>query len=281
MAFVSARDYQIAIPSYKRPELLSTLTLNLLRTRNINLERVTVFLHEHDPYLDAYRTITTGTGARLHIHNGHGVLAQRHEIARHYPAGTPVVSIDDDVTDIARAVNTKTLQPITDLHAWLMGAFAQCRAADLKIWGINPVANPFYMRPGKPPAMGLKFIIGTLFGFFSRPGHPIHQLTVPVKEDYEISLRAWWWDGGAIRFDDVTAKADHYTAPGGCQEYRDPTLSEQATRQLLTDWPGLVRRNPKRTSGHSEILLTPKKRHPGWPTTKQPPGITHHTHKAS
>src|SRR5690606_7047952 len=95
MPFLSARDYQIAIPSYKRPELLSTLALHLLRTRNINLERVTVFLHEHDPSLDAYRTITTGTGARLHIHNGHGVLAQRHEIAHHYPAGTPVVSIYD------------------------------------------------------------------------------------------------------------------------------------------------------------------------------------------
>jgi len=200
------------------------------------------------------------------------VAAQRERIAAYYPPGTPVAAMDDDITDVVQATGPKTLQPVTELDTWLRRAFTHTAAADLHVWGVNAVVNPFFMNPRGGPSQGLKFAIGTLWGFFSRPGHPVHHTTVPVKEDYELSLRAWWWDGGLLRFDDVAAKADHYTAPGGCQTNRTTGDSAHAAAELIRAWPGLVRRNTKRT-GHAEILLTPKKRHAGHPAHVGPPGL--------
>lgn len=267
------RDYRVAVPSYRRPLGLSDRTLSTLINRGVHRDRITVFLHDHDPELAAYRTVLGDNGIKHRVTGARGITEQRREIIRAYPAGTPLVQVDDDVINVVRGVDLKTLQPVDDLHGWFVEAFAVTAGADLYVWGVNAVANAFFMRPGRPPSTGLKFLIGSLWGCWTRPGHPVHDLTVPVKEDYETSLRAWWWDGGAVRFDDIAVKADHYTTPGGCQEYRDPAMSERVVQQLITEWPGLVRRNTRRKSGHAEILLAPKKRHAGKPATEPPPGV--------
>ena len=184
-----------------------------------------------------------------------------------------MVQCDDDITDVVNATGPKRLVPVTELDTWLRLAFTTTAGADLYCWGVNAVVNPFWMRPRKDgPSQGLKFLIGTFWGFFARPGHPVHDTTVEVKEDYDTSLRAWWYDGGAVRFDDVAVKADHYKAAGGCQDYRTTGASAIAAEQLQRVWPGLVRPNPRR-DGHAEILLTPKPRHRGHPSHTHPPGL--------
>lgn len=266
------RNYQVAVPTYRRPGLLENATLNLLLCRGVPPHRITLFTHQHDPAVPQYRELADHKGVGLEITTVRGINQQRRIIAAHYPPGTPVVTADDDITDVVRATDSRTLTPVTELARWFRSAFTDTAAADLNVWGTTPTVNPFYMRPGRAPSQGLKFLIATLWGFYARPGHPVHDTSVEVKEDYEISLRAWWYDGGALRFDDVAAQADHYRAAGGCQDYRDTALSEAAASQLERDWPGLVRRNTARSSGHTEVLLRPMKRHSGRSTDVPPPG---------
>ena len=269
-----ARTYEVAIPTYARADLLERTTLHLLASRGVAPERITLFVDATDPDFGAYQDLAHTKGlAGVHTCRSRGINAARRAIADYYPHGTPVVQCDDDITDVLRATGPKSLVPVTELHTWLQLAFTTTAGADLYCWGVNPVVNPYFMAPRQGgPSTGLKFLIGTFWGFFSRPGHPVHATTVEVKEDYDTSLRAWWYDGGALRFDTVSVKADHYRAAGGCQDYRTLAASATATDKLLRTWPGLVRRNTRR-AGHDEVLLVPKRRHRGHPTHVPPPGL--------
>jgi hypothetical protein len=252
--------------------MLTERTLPMLTTGGVDPARVTVFTHDHDPNLPAYRTITRSSGVALQVTTARGINAQRTEIINHYPPGTPLTQVDDDLTGVVAAVDKKTLRRVTDIHGLIEEMFWATAARDLHVWGLAPVPNAFYLTPGHL-SEGLKFLIYTMIGVYTRPGHPVHTTTVATKDDYELSLRAWWYDGASLRHDGAAAKADIYKAPGGCQATRKPEHAQQAVTELLRAWPGLVRRNTRRKSDYPEILLTPRKRHTGHPPTTPPPGV--------
>lgn len=267
----SHHDYRIAIPSYQRPRMLTDRTLTALHNGDVDPARIAVFVHAHDEHLADYRRRLDGTGVELVVTDAVGINAQRARIIGHYPAGTPLVQVDDDLTEVVEAIDAKTLRPVDDLDGFFRGMFLQTAARDLWVWGLTASVNPFYMTPGRLTE-GLRFLIFALWGCYTRPGHPVHTCTVPTKDDYEMSLRAWWWDGAVVRNDGAAARADIYKAPGGCQTTRRPEHAEQGAAKLIADWPGLVRRNTRRRSDFAEILLSPKKRHGGHPVTVPPPG---------
>jgi len=271
--------FQVAIPSHRRARLLESATLATLARGGVDLGDVTVFLDRTDPDMDAYGALARRLGLRLVVSQVRGINPQRRLISGHYAPGVRVLCMDDDVTDVVRAIDTKHLEPIgRGLAQWITAAFDHTDAVGLKVWGTSAVANAYFMTPGRPPTEDLKFLIATMYGFVSRPGHPVHNTTVAVKEDYELSLRAWWYDGGVVRYGDVTTRADHYKAPGGCQDYRTADVSLQAAASLENDWPGIVRRNTRRKSGHAEILLNRRPRHGGRPPQADLPGIYRPSH---
>jgi hypothetical protein len=264
-------DYQVAIPSYQRPAMVCAKTLPALTRGGVDPSRITVFLHAHDPKLDDYRTYLPANIGTV-ITDARGINAQRAAIIDTYGPGTPLVQVDDDLSRLVKAIDPKTTHPIGDVDAVLRSMFFETMARDLWVWGLSPTTNAFYMKPGRI-SVGLRFLLYSMVGTFTRPGHPVHLATVPTKDDYELSLRSWWYDGASVRADGVAAVADLYKAPGGCQLTRQPADAETAVTQLLATWPGLVRRNEKRNTGYPEIKLTPRPRHGGHPPTTPPPGL--------
>lgn len=201
-----------------------------------------------------------------------GITAQRTHIAAYFPLGTPVLNVDDDVTGLEQALDSKTLRPVTDVDQLVRDMFTNTAGRDLWVWGLAPVVNAYFMKPDTLTE-GLKFLIFTFWGCFSRPGHPVHQFTVPYKDEHELSLRAWWYDGATVRHDGVAARANFYTLPGGCQAAgRNHEQIVASVESLLVQWPGLVRRNTRRKSEHPEILLAPKRRHRGHSPNTPVPG---------
>lgn len=271
-----AREYQIVIPSYQRAEGLQQKTLAWLGAAGVDPTRITVFLHDNDPQLEAYQALAGRTGIRLNATPMRGITAQRTYIPTQFAPGTPIVCLDDDVTGLVEAVDSKTLRPVADVDALFRRMFTETAGRDLYVWGLSPVVNAFYMSPGRI-SEGLRFLIFTVIGFFNRPGHPVHEFTVPYKDEHETSLRAWWYDGGTVRHDGIAAQANYYTDPGGCQApgefQRTPAKVAFSVEELEKQWPGLVRRNTrKKDTGYIEITLAPKKRHAGHPSTTPPPG---------
>jgi hypothetical protein len=266
------REYQVAVPSFRRADSLSARALPWLLGSGVRPSRITVFTHDHDEQLDAYRALTTSAGVELVTTDRRGITAQREAIIGAYPPGTPLVCVDDDVTGIEEALDKKRLRPVADVDALFTTMFTECFARDLWVWGLAPVVNAFYLTPGRL-SEGLKFLIFTVFGCFTRPGHPVHRFTVPYKDEHELSLRAWWWDGAVLRHDGMAARANFYTLPGGCQGQRTPAAVAESVASLRQQWPGLIRLNTrKRDTGYTEITLAAKPRHGGHPATVGPPG---------
>jgi hypothetical protein len=266
-------DYQVAIPSYQRAEHLEVAALSLLLAGGVDPARITIFLHDNDPQRHDYLVMASKVGVGVQVTAARGITAQRTAILNHYPAGTLLLSVDDDVTRIREAVDKKTLRDVTDLDALFRTMFMETMARGLYVWGLSPVPNAYFMKPGEIND-GLKFLIFTVWGCVVRHDHPVHTFTVPYKDEHELSLRAWWYDGATVRHDGVAANANYYTAPGGCQAAgRDLAQVEASVVSLLEQWPGLVRRNLRRKSDWPEIVLATRKRHAGHPVDVEPPGI--------
>lgn len=265
-------NYVVIVPSFQRPHLLHERTLPALLQGGVDPSRVVVYLHDHDPYLPQYMDVVAQRGVRHRITAARGITEQRTVVLHDFPAGTPMVSVDDDVTEWRRAVDDKTLEHVDDVDALFRQMFDEVRARGLYVWGLAPVMNPYFMKPDRLTE-GLRFLIFTCWGTFTRPGHPVHEFTVPTKDDYEHSLRAWWWDGAVLRHDGVVAKADIMKLPGGCMATgRDPQQVADAVAVLQSQWPGLFRINRRRSSRFVEIVLSAKRRHGGHPPEVPPPG---------
>lgn len=268
----AANDYQVAVPSYKRPDMLCRRTIPFLLNGMVDPGRITVYLHEHDPCLPQYESLLSELPVHRAVTRAHGINAQRAEIRNRYGEGTPLVQCDDDVTELREATTPKTLVKLHDVDGFFQHMFEQTEQRDLYSWGLSPVMNAFFMRPGQF-SDGLKFVIFSLFGSYVRHQHPVNETTVATKDDYEYSLRSWWYDGGILRNEHVAAKADIYKAPGGCQDTRTVEQAEASVRSLMEQWPGIVRLNTRRKSAFPEILLNRRARHDGNPVDAPPPGV--------
>ena len=99
-------DYQIAIPTYGRPDGVKKLTLNYLENTDVDLSRVTLFVAndaEKEKYQSSNPTYNIVVGEK-------GLTNQRHFISNHYDKGTAVFSFDDDVSAVEQLELLKELR---------------------------------------------------------------------------------------------------------------------------------------------------------------------------
>lgn len=265
-------DYQVVVPSYRRAQRLAENTLTTLLNGNIPPELITIYTHDNDPQHAAYQDVATALGTNHIATPARGIIQQRRWISDNTPTGTHIVTLDDDVKSLKTLGRGGKLHPVTDLDKYFRDMFQETRNTGLKTWGLAPVGNPYFMREGTTD--NLKFLIYTCIGYINEPDNPAQHNTVTTKDDYEHSIRRWWWDGGVLRDNGTWAEADVYKAAGGLMGtgQRTPQKAEDAIRELERQWPGIIRRNTRRKSDYPEITLNPKPRHNGNPHTTPPPG---------
>jgi hypothetical protein len=178
-------NYIVAIPSYKRENVLVTKTLKTLKDGGVPSSKIQIFVantEERDNYenavpKDLYDKIVVGVK---------GITEQRKFIIKHFPEKQYVVSIDDDVERLEKMKGDK-LAKITNVDKFFKDAHADMTKNGLYIWGIYPVRNPFFMKPNV--STGLKFIIGTMYGFINRHDKSLEPSSkIKEKEDVEQSI---------------------------------------------------------------------------------------------
>jgi hypothetical protein len=252
-------DYVIAIPSYKRPEIIQSKTLAVLKKYKIPTNKIHIFVantEEEDSYRkalpkDLYGKIVVAIK---------GIREVRNFITNYFPVGKKIVCMDDDIKEfIEYDESTKRKEKhLSSLTKIIELGFSTCKKFNLRLWGIYPIANGFFMKP--TITTDLKFIVGVCFGYIN-PG--IKDLDIPVnmKTDYYISLRMYELDGGVVRINSVAPKTAYYKESGGIQA--DPgrqQKSEEATKALLKLFPQYVTINPHRKSGFTEIRIRDSKK---------------------
>lgn len=275
-------EYVVAIPSYQRPETLKNKTLSLLQDYDIEPERIHIFVANKKEE-DNYRNNLEPESYHKIIRGKKGVKNIRNFMANYFDQGQAIFYIDDDISQLFQNYNDpkikmrKRKQPkiipsinsqynrsnnyltkLPCLKTLIEEGFKQAQEKEMDNWGIYPVENPYFMKPTSRNeddfiSTKLNYLMGGLTGVFNN--REAEKRTLDDKEDYERSIKYYLKDDGVIRFNNVCARTNCYTEPGGMQVERTPERIHQSAVTLCERYPELCTLNTKKKSGFSEVRL--------------------------
>ena len=213
--------YRIAIPTYKRSNTFKEKTLAYLSKTDIDFNNIDLFLSDPSER-DLYeKTLTTEKHKKINIIDGVlGVGKQRNFIVDYYPVGQNVVGIDDDISALNMKVDDKTRLPLMNLNQFLEEAFQITKEANLNIWGIYPVNNPYFMK--HKISFDFKYIAAGFYGWINNH-----------------DKKAYCSDNGVVRFNYVSMNTIGYQGQGGMQVTRTKQRVKKSAEFLAKKYPQL------------------------------------------
>lgn len=218
--------YQVAIPSYKRPNGVATATLALLAKYGVNPTLVTVFVANEAEY-DWYKRFVP-EDVKIVIAEVGKVNAQQF-YHNYYPAGTRLVNLDDDIKDLTEKDGDKVVPYSGSFDDMVARGFDLCEKYGSGMWGINPTGNGFYM--SDKAIVGLRYIPGGLYGNYA--GDPTitdsNRPKVSSGDDYETTLRSFLIYGSVVRMDWLSFKTKFFSLGGIDAEVKDKGIPNRMT----------------------------------------------------
>jgi len=234
-------DYQIAIPTHGRwrpvremtrkqrfkdcdAPFILVHTLEFLTRQGIPVERVSLFVADGAEAQSYRRALSESAWADVRIVTSVlGNKNNRNFIFRHFPAGTYVISVDDDVERIAwkfrDGITNHVLRslPPGGFEKIIFDAYERMQEKDAFLWGLNTSQNPRHMRGwGMSVMNGL--VNGYLNGFICRPQCPeLLRTLTDATEDSEFAVRHYAKDGVVLRYRMYAGITSPYLNRGGLQ----------------------------------------------------------------
>jgi len=238
---------KIAIPTYKRADTIEELSLKIFRKLSYPIY---LFVHTEEQKKQ-YEKIK---GVEIVVSNAIGIVGQRNFILNYFKEGEEIVQIDDDIQDIfilKSGYPRGKLEKLegNQLEGFIEQAFADLKREGLKLWGVYPVPNAFYMDNGMSRN---NFVIATFMGIIV--SNLRFDSDLILKEDYDFTLQNIMI-GGTLRYNFITVKAKHYVNSGGVKEIRDDKNEQKSIAVLKAKWGDWIKNNPRRKN---EILIKRK-----------------------
>ena len=246
-------DYQIAVPSYKRPETIKNKTLALFERHNVPPERVTIFVADADELKDYALALDDHKYGNNFVVGVPTIGAQRNFIEKYYPEGTKLMMFDDDVDDVNRRVDEKTLVSIDDLYTEIIErGFTECENTGAKTFGIYAATNAYFMNDRVYTK--LCYIIASMFGVVCDHDPALNRET-NHGEDYEYSLRQYVKHGVLCRLDNYTVISNYYKEAGGLQTIRTKEYVHESIAKIEQMFPELCTMYTRKSTGNAELRL--------------------------
>ena len=239
-------EYVIAIPTYKRP---SIKTMEYIKRECIPSELVTIFvadMTEYDLYYaqwgDEYKIVVGVLG----------IANQRNFITSYYPAGTYVVSMDDDIRDLYHMKGV-------GFNVWIQECLDWMHTCEIGLIGLNPTTNIYWRTLSRAPEFqsGRYLAIGVFHIY--RINASIKPLEFDFIEDYERSIKYLYHDGAVGRYNGVVLQHTGWSS-GGLKEARTKDAYCQAVNEFVTMYPDDVYLTYKKIPALSKTELLPNVR---------------------
>ncbi|CAJ1377849.1 unnamed protein product [Effrenium voratum] len=234
--------YELAIPTYQRwmpvcqmskkhrfrkckmPFILAH-TLGMLSRQRIPVSRVTLFVANETERGHYRKALQDSAWEKVRIElSVLGNKNSRNFIMKFFPAGTYVVSIDDDVERISWKIQEgmthhvlRTLPP-GSLETIIFDAYKQMRDHKAFLWGVSTSQNARHMKTyGISKRNGL--VNGYLNGYISRPQcKELFRTLSDATEDSEFAVRHFAKDGVVLRYRMYAGITSPYLNRGGLQK---------------------------------------------------------------
>ena len=245
-------EWVVAIPSYKRPEILKEKTLAVLQKYGVEPDRIYIFVADKEEEAIYKKTLPEG-GYKKIIVAQKGLNHARNIINSYFPKGQKIVEADDDIRGFIEfdASKPRHEKPLKSLKKLIDRGFAEAAKHGARLWGVYPSANGFFMKDNVTTE--LKHIVGSFWGQIN-PGKDV-RIHLQSKEDYERTLQFWKQDKVVVRLNFVSPQTAYYKTPGGLQLERTKEKIEDEVKFLEKEYPGYIKRNPNRKTGFVEIRL--------------------------
>jgi hypothetical protein len=262
--------YLVAIPTYKRHDILQQKTLAMLLKGNVKPKDIFIFVADHEEANTYKKTLAKETYHKIVVGRP-GITPQRQFISEYFPKNKQIVSLDDDVEGLYKLHGNGGLKPIENVHEFFTQAFEQCTIHKRYLWGIYPVLNAFYMKP--TVTTDLKFILGTCYGYINRPKDQSLKPSLPEKEDFELSILYYLKDGGVLRINNVSIKTKFHNRKGGLGALSQQRINDNnlAALELKRRYPHLGYVWYRKTTGVAEFRLFPRSKSHEDPTVHKHP----------
>ena len=214
-------DYIICIPSYKREYLCETNTLAMLKTNEIDKNKIFIFVASSDEYDLYYNFINKDLYNQL-IVGVLGLKEQKTFIENYYEEGKQILYLDDDIKEI-------DLDSFNSLDDLIQTGFRECKNKGSFIWSIYPVYNPFFRKTKEHLSTSLKLCIGAFCGIINRPNNENIKLEFcGDREDVERTIKYFINDGIVLRFNKVGYKTKFFNTGGlGTLKQRYDTITQE------------------------------------------------------
>jgi hypothetical protein len=238
-------DYQIAIPSYSRAELLKHQTIAFLERYNVDPARVTVFVANEEES-NKYRY---ALGNKYKIVIGLlGKVNQQRFYHDYYPKGTPLLNLDDDTVTLRQRTADGKLEDFNgSIDELVKTGFDICKQEGAKMWGINPVENGFFMSDSV--TVGLRYICGNFYGNYAGDLAIMGKDRIYAEssgDDFETTLRSFIQNGSVVRFEYICPKTKYFAAGGIDAELKQQGINNRqdehsiALANIVSRYPELA-----------------------------------------
>jgi hypothetical protein len=234
-------EYVIAIPTYMR---YTVKTLIYLERESVPLEFITLFVAdeiEYEKYIIAYPAYRVVIGVL-------GIGPQRNFITAHYPEGTYIVSMDDDIRNLHHMSGEPFCQ-------WIQTCLTHMRDTNIGLLGISPTTNIYWRSISKAPLFqsGRYLCVGVFHIYRNR-----HNITLDFLfiEDYERSIKYLLEDGLVVRYNGVVMAHTNW-ACGGLKSARTAEAYCYNVNSLVARYPDHLYITMKNIPALSKTELLP------------------------
>lgn len=232
-------SYKIAIPSYRRSD--NFIVESLLQEAKIDPKNVYIFVSDQQDF-EAYSK-NLGHYNIVFEKQLNDLMEKHNFIVDYFPENERIVVIEDDIREIVKKKGSK-VQKFTELEKLFAIGFNECGKNNLKLWGVNPTDNGFYMADTYGKCF--KIVCGYIFGMINDKRIKVN---VSQKHDYERTILHKIHFGGVVRFDMFGQRSNSFTNKGGLQEVfssEERMKAElKANNFLVTKYPSHVARKTK------------------------------------
>jgi len=247
-------DYKIAIPSYKRPDIIKKKTLSLLKKYNIDNNKITIFVADEDEKKIYKQSLKNEYKIIVGVHT---IGEQRNFIERYYQEGNKVMMFDDDL-DGVYIKNDNKLELIKDLEKeFIIKGFKECIKNKANLFGLYAAANAYFMK--YRIYKKLCYIPGGVFGVIINHDSFLNRVT-NHGEDYEYSIRQYIKNRILIRFDYITIKSKFFKEKGGLQTIRTKKYIFNSIHKIYNLFPEFCTMYIRKSSGNAELRLKDRRK---------------------
>lgn len=230
---------RLAIPSYKRADLISGLTLGFLNREGYPVSKIYIFVASEEERKEYVLKVKRNLYSQI-IVGVPGLKEQRNFITDYFSEGEVIIQLDDDLQGIKFLdKNLRFLELVLKGCAYL---------EEGGLFGIMPNDNRLCF--AEKTTTHLTHIVGS---FFMLRNHKDIIINTTEKEDFERCILYFKRYGGVARYKGAGVITKYAITSGGLQEEGRAERMIQGARYMLETYPGFCKRVLKRKG--EDIIL--------------------------